>query len=129
MGTSKTFKVDFSFQNTLPAQKTVSGLTAAKQDLVKTTEAATRSFSSYFKEFRRNNSKVRTFLEEANKKGRVFDADLVTAIIANGDKNPLLAADDAIQAAKEKPAQYWTAQRVYTAFIKATEIVKVKEGK
>jgi hypothetical protein len=123
-------KIDFTFEN-LPVQKKQSDLVVLRAGICAKVNQETRSFSSYFREFRKQHTQIREFLELQNKRGRVFNADIVTRIIAAGEHQLILDADERLheKAGKSPDPSRWNANRVFRAFIAATEIVKEKPAK
>lgn len=121
--------IEFSFTNA-PAKRVQSELMAVKADVINNTNNNTRSFSSYFREFRRQHVQIRKLLELKNERGVIFNAALVTQIIGAGDQKPIIAADEALHAAAGKipdPTK-WSGKRIYTAFLHAVEIPKEKKN-
>lgn len=122
-------KIEFTFSN-LPTQKKPSEIVAIRAEICAKVNNETRSFSSYFREFRKQHAQIREFLELQNKRGRIFNAEIVTRIIAAGEHKVVLAADAALHAAagKECKETGWNASRIMRAFIYAVEIPKEKKA-
>jgi len=111
--------------------KTESALTIARRNVITEMTKEVRSISSYFREFRRTFKDIETYLNEAHKKGRTFNSQLIQDILMIGNIKPIIAADEKIQALKSASArakgkkftepQLWSANRLFIAFIVAVE--------
>lgn len=116
--------------------KTESALTTARRNVVKETNNEVRSISSYFREFRKTFKNIEIYLNEAHKKGRTFNAELIQDILMVGNIKPIIEADERLQARKETEARakgkkftaplLWSGDRIFTAFILAVETTAPK---
>lgn len=111
---------------TLTVKKEVGTLVAAKNDL-KTSLQEVRSFSSYFKELRKNHTKVATLVQEYSRKGSNIDTDVVHSIINLGNSKPILQEVEKYELKTGKPLLSWSESRIITFFIAAIIVPKVKK--
>lgn len=111
---------------TLIVKKEVGTLVAAKNDL-KTSLQEVRSFSSYFKELRKNHTKVATLVQEYSRKGSNIDTDVVHSIINLGNSKPILQEVGKYELKTGKPLTSWSESRIITFFLAAIIVPKVKK--
>ena len=111
---------------TLTVKKEVGTLVAAKNDL-KTSLQEVRSFSSYFKELRKNHTKVATLVQEYSRKGSNIDTDVVHSVINLGNSKPILQEVEKYELKTGKPLTSWSESRIITFFIAAIIVPKVKK--
>lgn len=111
---------------TLTVKKEVGTLVAAKNDL-KTSLQEVRSFSSYFKELRKNHTKVATLVQEYSRKGSNIDTDVVHSIINLGNSKPILQEVEKYELKTGKPLTSWSESRIITFFLAAIIVPKVKK--
>lgn len=111
---------------TLVVKKEVGTLVAAKNDL-KSALTEVRSFSSYFKELRKNHTKVTTLVQEYSRKGSVIDLDVVHSIINLGNSKPILQEVEKYELKTGKPLLSWSESRIITFFLAAIIVPKVKK--
>lgn len=127
MKTEEILNVEFLESKTEIVQiKVKSELVIAKESLTKGIEQDVRSVSSYFKELRKRPEQLKTFLSEAQKKGRKFDSAKIHTIINTGDLKTLTDADMEICNQRNSTPKNWSANRLFVAFLRATEIKAVK---
>ena len=110
----------------LTVKKEVGTLVAAKNDL-KTSLQEVRSFSSYFKELRKNHTKVATLVQEYSRKGSNIDTDVVHSVINLGNSKPILQEVEKYEAKTGKPLTSWSESRIITFFLAAIIVPKVKK--
>ena len=110
----------------LTVKKEVGTLVAAKNDL-KTSLQEVRSFSSYFKELRKNHTKVATLVQEYSRKGSNIDTDVVHSIINLGNSKPILQEVEKYELKTGKPLTSWSESRIITFFLAAIIVPKVKK--
>lgn len=116
--------------------KTESAMTTARKNVVTEINGQVRSVSSYFREFRRTFKDIEIYLNEAHKKGRTFNAELIQDILMIGNIKPIIEADTRLQMRKETEARAkgkkftaptaWSGSRIFTAFILAVETTAPK---
>ena len=111
---------------TLTVKKEVGTLVAAKNDL-KTSLQEVRSFSSYFKELRKNHTKVATLVQEYSRKGSNIDTDVVHSVINLGNSKPILQEVEKYELKTGKPLTSWSESRIITFFLAAIIVPKVKK--
>ena len=111
---------------TLVVKKEVGTLVAAKNDL-KTSLQEVRSFSSYFKELRKNHTKVATLVQEYSRKGSNIDTDVVHSVINLGNSKPILMEVEKYELKTGKPLTSWSESRIITFFLAAIIVPKVKK--
>ncbi len=110
----------------LVVKKETTSLVLAKNDL-KTALTEVRSFSSYFKELRKNHTKVSTLVREYSRKGSVINLDVVHSIINLGNSKPILMEVEKYEAKTGKPLTSWSESRIITFFLAAIIVPKVKK--
>ena len=110
----------------LIVKREVSGLVVAKNEL-KTALTDVRSFSSYFKELRKNHTKVAALIQEYSRKGSVINTDMVHDIINSGNTKPILNEVAKYEAKTGKPLTTWSESRIITFFLAAIIVPKVKK--
>ncbi len=111
---------------TLTVKKEVGTLVAAKNDL-KSALCEVRSFSSYFKELRKNHTKVSTLVREYSRKGSNIDTDVVHSVINLGNSKPILQEVEKYELKTGKPLTSWSESRIITFFLAAIIVPKVKK--
>ena len=111
---------------TLVVKKETSALVVAKNDL-KTALTEVRSFSSYFKELRKNHTKVAALVQEYSRKGSVINLDTVHSVINLGNSKPILEEVAKYEAKTGKPLTTWSESRIITFFLAAIIVPKVKK--
>ena len=112
--------------NSLVVKKEVGKLVAAKNDLKESLKEV-RSFSSYFKELRKNHAKVQTLIQEYSRKGSHINKDIVHEIINTGNSKPILMEVQKYEAKTGKPLTSWSESRIITFFLAAIIMPKVKK--
>ena len=110
----------------LVVKKETTSLVVAKNDL-KTALTEVRSFSSYFKELRKNHTKVSTLVQEYSRKGSVINLDVVHSIINLGNSKPILQEVEKYELKTGKPLTSWSESRIITFFLAAIIVPKVKK--
>lgn len=110
----------------LIVKKEVGKLVAAKNDL-KESLREVRSFSSYFKELRKNHTKVQTLVQEYSRKGSTINVDMVHDIINVGNSKPILVEVQKYEAKTGKPLTSWSESKIIMFFLAAIIIPKVKK--
>ena len=110
----------------LVVKKETTSLVAAKNDL-KTSLQEVRSFSSYFKELRKNHTKVATLVQEYSRKGSNIDTDVVHSVINLGNSKPILQEVEKYELKTGKPLTSWSESRIITFFLAAIIVPKVKK--
>ena len=111
---------------TLIVKKETTSLVVAKNDL-KSALCEVRSFSSYFKELRKNHTKVATLVKEYSRKGSNIDTDVVHSIINLGNSKPILLEVEKYELKTGKPLTSWSESRIITFFLAAIIVPKVKK--
>jgi len=112
--------------NSLVVKKETTSLVVAKNDL-KTALTEVRSFSSYFKELRKNHVKVTKLVQEYSRKGSTINTDVVHSIINLGNTKPILMEVEKYELKTGKPLTSWSESRIITFFIAAIIVPKVKK--
>lgn len=110
----------------LVVKKEVTSLVVAKNDL-KTALCEVRSFSSYFKELRKNHTKVANLVKEYSRKGSIINLDVVHSIINLGNSKPILQEVEKYELKTGKPLTSWSESRIITFFLAAIIVPKVKK--
>jgi hypothetical protein len=110
----------------LVVKKETTSLVVAKNDL-KIALCEVRSFSSYFKELRKNHTKVSTLVREYSRKGSVIDLDVVHSVINLGNSKPILMEVEKYELKTGKPLTSWSESRIITFFLAAIIVPKVKK--
>ena len=111
---------------TLVVKKEATSLVVAKNEL-KTALTEVRSFSSYFKELRKNHTKVAALVKEYSRKGSVINTEMVHSIINVGNSKPILMEVEKYELKTGKPLLSWSESRIITFFIAAIIVPKVKK--
>ncbi len=111
---------------TLIVKKETTSLVVAKNDL-KTALTEVRSFSSYFKELRKNHTKVANLVKEYSRKGSVINTEMVHSIINVGNSKPILMEVEKYELKTGKPLTSWSESRIITFFLAAIIVPKVKK--
>ena len=111
---------------TLVVKKETTSLVVAKNDL-KSALQEVRSFSSYFKELRKNHAKVAALVKEYSRKGSVINTEMVHSIINVGNSKPILMEVEKYELKTGKPLLSWSESRIITFFIAAIIVPKVKK--
>ena len=101
-------------------------LVAAKNDLKESLKEV-RSFSSYFKELRKNHTKVQTLIQEYSRKGSTINKDVVHEIINVGNSKPILLEVQKYEAKTGKPLATWSESRIIMFFLASIIVPKVKK--
>lgn len=111
---------------TLIVKKEVGKLAAAKSDL-KTALTEVRSFSSYFKELRKNHTKVAALVTEYSRKGSAINTAMVHDIINLGNSKPILLEVEKYETKQGKALTTWSESRIIMFFLAAVIVPKVKK--
>ena len=110
----------------LVVKKETTSLVVAKNDL-KSALCEVRSFSSYFKELRKNHTKVANLVKEYSRKGSVINTEMVHLIINLGNSKPILMEVEKYELKTGKPLTSWSESRIITFFLAAIIVPKVKK--
>ena len=108
----------------LVVKKETTSLVVAKNDL-KSALQEVRSFSSYFKELRKNHTKVANLVKEYSRKGSVINTEMVHSIVNVGNSKPILMEVEKYELKTGKPLLSWSESRIITFFIAAIIVPKV----
>jgi hypothetical protein len=111
---------------TLVVKKEIGTLVAAKNDLKKSLTEV-RSFSSYFKELRKNHTRVASLVQEYSRKGSSINTEMVHSIINLGESKPILLEVQKYEAKTGKALTQWTESRIIMFFLAAIIVPKVKK--
>lgn len=112
--------------DSLIVKREVGKLVAAKNDLKESLKEV-RSFSSYFKELRKNHTKVQTLIQEYSRKGSTINKDVVHEIINVGNSKPILLEVQKYEAKTGKPLATWSESRIIMFFLASIIVPKVKK--